>query len=298
MRLALRPAPLDSCPLCGSQWGGSLQTVARAADVSGLIGRELEIKRCSCGLSFTSPIPTEDTSGALYQGRDSSNFDSDGGGVVAVAKNYLARRFLRHVAHSGCRSILDYSTGNGRYANAAAQVFPEATVVASDIMDTAPSGLAQSVTYLTNERVGSSGQHFDFIILRHVLEHSYNPSELLRTLAALLSDQGVLYVEVPNLNCSWRSLAGAHWPGFYAPYHVWQFTGDSLSRAVATAGLSGSVAQVSMPMMGNIISRRLKLRETLSLKAVGVALYPIQWVAEKLGGNASAMSVTARRAKV
>lgn len=295
MTLVLRSAPVDSCPLCGSSLDDTLPVVASAADVSGLVGRELDVRRCTCGLSFTSPIPTESTSALLYEKRDSSNFDAEGGGIVAAVKDRLARDFIRRLAVDACGSVLDYSTGNGRFANAAAQVFPNAAIVASDIIESAPVGLAPSVAYLTNEAVSSSDRRFDLIILRHVLEHSYRPVELLGTLASRLTERGALYIEVPNLACSWRRFAGRNWPGFYAPYHAWQFTPDVLLRVISKVGLTGRVSAVSMPMMGNIVSRRLNLRETLPVKLIGMALYPGQMIAELAGGNASAMGVLATR---
>jgi len=40
---------------------------------------------------------------------------------------------------------------------------------------------------------------FDVIILQHVLEHIKNPKEIIKDIRELLNEDGILYVEVPNL---------------------------------------------------------------------------------------------------
>jgi 2-polyprenyl-3-methyl-5-hydroxy-6-metoxy-1,4-benzoquinol methylase len=55
-----------------------------------------------------------------------------------------------------------------------------------------------------NVRKGSieqikSNEKFDLIILSHVLEHLLNPSVFLKKIKSILSDNGILYIEVPSL---------------------------------------------------------------------------------------------------
>lgn len=41
--------------------------------------------------------------------------------------------------------------------------------------------------------------NFDIILMRHVLEHIYYPKKLLDDIVSLMSDNGILYVAVPNI---------------------------------------------------------------------------------------------------
>jgi len=41
--------------------------------------------------------------------------------------------------------------------------------------------------------------NFDIILMRHVLEHLYYPKKLLEDIVSLISDNGILYVAVPNI---------------------------------------------------------------------------------------------------
>ncbi len=56
----------------------------------------------------------------------------------------------------------------------------------------------------------SAGLRYDLIICSHVLEHLAEPAALLRQLAALLVDGGLLYVEVPDE--IWRGIPIAYDP--------------------------------------------------------------------------------------
>ena len=40
---------------------------------------------------------------------------------------------------------------------------------------------------------------FDIILMRHVLEHIYYPTKLLDDIVSLMSDNGILYIAVPNI---------------------------------------------------------------------------------------------------
>lgn len=294
MKLVLRPAPLAACPLCGQAWGELPSSVAKAIDESHQFTHGFDIRQCRCGLAFTSPIPSEQSAFLLYANRDSSNFDAEGGGIVAVAKDFLARRAIKRMAGANCNAVLDYSTGNGRFANAARALLPDATVVASDLMPDRPSSLSSAVLYSTNTEALDGEGKYDLIILRHVLEHVYHPVELLTSLKRVLSPNGVLYIEVPNLACSWRQFARDRWPGFYAPFHVWHYTPDSLTSIMRLAGLHGDVGQANMPVMGNLVSRAVGLQETLPVKLLGAGLFPFQFLAERVGGQSFAMYALAR----
>ena len=73
---------------------------------------------------------------------------------------------------------------------------------------------------------------FDLIILCHVLEHLVYPDQVIKDLSSLLSDQGLLYVEVPNL-------LKPHAPKCYFGFeHVNFFTPTSLTNIAGVNGLA------------------------------------------------------------
>lgn len=73
---------------------------------------------------------------------------------------------------------------------------------------------------------------FDLIILCHVLEHLINPDRIIKELTGLLSEQGFVYIEVPNLL---KPYAPKCYFGFE---HVNFFTPTSLINVAGVNGLS------------------------------------------------------------
>lgn len=85
------------------------------------------------------------------------------------------------------------------------------------------------------------GTH-DVILINHVLEHMLNPVECLRTIAHHLSEDGVVYVGVPNiLNFDMTALQNAH---------TYYFTPTTLNDVASSAGLleveSGPAEEIHM----------------------------------------------------
>jgi len=70
----------------------------------------------------------------------------------------------------------------------------------------------------------------DAIILSHVLEHLVEPGDALALIRNTLADDGVLYIEVPNL------IHHIHLPGYFAFEHVNYFTPVTLTNLAQRAG--------------------------------------------------------------
>jgi len=68
---------------------------------------------------------------------------------------------------------------------------------------------------------------FDFIIMQHVLEHIKNPKEFMEDVSHILSDDGLLYIEVPNLEMSLKYYAED-----FTLDHVSYFNYQSLERVL------------------------------------------------------------------
>lgn len=80
-------------------------------------------------------------------------------------------------------------------------------------------------------------EHFDAVILWHVLEHVPNLPETLAGAARILKQGGVLAVAVPNRK-SWQArLTGYDWFHLDLPRHYWHFSADWLTSALRENGL-------------------------------------------------------------
>jgi 2-polyprenyl-3-methyl-5-hydroxy-6-metoxy-1,4-benzoquinol methylase len=78
---------------------------------------------------------------------------------------------------------------------------------------------------------------FDVVTMFHSLEHCSDPRTTLNNLSALLADEGVACIEVPNHGCIGFEMYGPCWFHTDAGRHIFFFTKDSLEVALREAGL-------------------------------------------------------------
>lgn len=274
--------------------------IAMAHDFESSRMGDFKIMYCSkCGLGYTEIIPSEETSNLLYSGKSSSDFDAVPGGFIDRIKDFFLASLLKRISKGiKVKSVLDYSTGNGRFAIIASDVFKYAEVLATDFQ-AAPPPLIEAQNAVRCHQVKDSlapvPGKYDLIVLRHVLEHTYHPVEFLQNLAGNLNPNGVMYIEVPNLNAGCAKVFKKYWTGYYVPYHVFHYTKDSLLKAVNAAGLAGVIQETEMPKMGNTVSAITGIKDNVYIKLLGIFLHPIQLGLGFFSNTGSCLCVTARR---
>ena len=79
---------------------------------------------------------------------------------------------------------------------------------------------------------------YDRITLSHILEHVYEPWEILASCYRLLKPGGVLWLETPNMNGNGRAAFGQYWRGLEPPRHLHLFSRKCLRDKVANIGFS------------------------------------------------------------
>jgi 2-polyprenyl-3-methyl-5-hydroxy-6-metoxy-1,4-benzoquinol methylase len=78
-------------------------------------------------------------------------------------------------------------------------------------------------------------ESFDVITCFHLLEHVYQPVELLKRIQTWLKPGGYLYVILPNID-SWEAgIFRSYWYGLELPRHLFHFSPSSLERAARVA---------------------------------------------------------------
>ena len=73
---------------------------------------------------------------------------------------------------------------------------------------------------------------FEAIIMADVLEHLWNPVEVLSKMKNILSEYGLLIIQVPNL-LGFKLPPGNSWG---PPHHLWQFSINTLDRLLSKTG--------------------------------------------------------------
>lgn len=272
----------ETCYNTEANW----QKIIRTEDFESNLG-EFDVYFCKkCKIGFTDPYPTEETTQYLYESRNSKDFDAIRNTFIDHLKDYLSVKQLKQLTHQmDIKNVLDYSTGNGRFAFSAAKAFPNACVDAVDYHVTPPPLFQTSselkVNYYTVTEFPTLVHQYDLIILRHVLEHTHHPIELIKELSTHLSPNGIIYIEVPNLESGYAKFFKKYATLYYVPRHLFHYTSDSLKNIVHRAGLEATIGKNEMPLMGNTISVLLGLnRSNILIQCLGILLHPFQLLIE------------------
>ncbi len=77
---------------------------------------------------------------------------------------------------------------------------------------------------------------FDAITMWDVLEHVYNPRQVLEDIVRLLKVGGIFVVNHPNIDSVDRKIFGDMWLGYELPRHLYLFPGDLLKELMAELG--------------------------------------------------------------
>jgi len=192
------------CPLCNSNQSFDLTNFFSSKDAPISI-----CKRCS--LVFLNPRHSDEWYKSYYKGstsREKDNNRSDiedyeskqyeikGKSVLKfIMNNYDLQLNRMKVLEIGCTSggILRYFRDSG--ASSVTGVDPEKEYVdyANNI-----SGIDVFDGYL-DEFCNKNKDSFNLIIMRHVLEHLFEPLVNLELVYSLLDDNGILFIETPSL---------------------------------------------------------------------------------------------------
>lgn len=119
-----------------------------------------------------------------------------------------------------------------------------------------------------------TSETFDVITCFDVLEHLYQPREIMQRVARWLKPGGIFYVLVPNIESAEGRVFGSYWHGLELPRHLFHYSPKSLSLLAQAAGLqTRSVETHRNPAIG--ISFRYFWHDALS--TLGVKKTPVAY---------------------
>lgn len=135
-------------------------------------------------------------SGAEQKTRDVQTgiFENRTGLIVKYIDSIL------HFKNSG--NILDVGCGNGALLKSFNTVYPNWSVVGTDLNDQFSSevtNISPSAVFINNDNLFNSQIKFDVVTLVHCLEHIVSPYEYLIQLAELLKGDGTIIIQVPDI---------------------------------------------------------------------------------------------------
>jgi SAM-dependent methyltransferase len=80
-------------------------------------------------------------------------------------------------------------------------------------------------------------ESFDVITCFDVLEHLYEPREVMAKVIEWLKPGGIFYVLAPNIDSAEARVFGSYWYGLELPRHLFHYSPASLSYAARSVGL-------------------------------------------------------------
>jgi SAM-dependent methyltransferase len=82
-----------------------------------------------------------------------------------------------------------------------------------------------------------AAESFDAITCFDVLEHLYEPRQIMARVGQWLKPGGIFYVLVPNVDSAEARVFGSYWHGLEMPRHLFHYSPESLKFLAASAGL-------------------------------------------------------------
>jgi 2-polyprenyl-3-methyl-5-hydroxy-6-metoxy-1,4-benzoquinol methylase len=230
------------CPICG---GSQFTSLSSCVDYT-VSHETFDIVCCAnCDFTLTSPRPANERLGKYYQ---SENYISHSNKAVTlldqiylVARNFTLKWKVSllqkyHPSESEL-NILDYGCGTGEFLKACqASGFKIAGVEPSENARTKSSETNRIKIHESIDQLDT--RTFNIITMWHVLEHIPDFETIIQKLKTKLSDDGVLFIAVPNHKSFDAQLYKQFWAGFDVPRHLWHFSPDTMKKVLVKNNLS------------------------------------------------------------
>ncbi|MGI9069732.1 MAG: methyltransferase domain-containing protein [Pyrinomonadaceae bacterium] len=238
------------CPICNvpparlvGRRGGSAHRAA--------LGTECEIWRCErCSLVFPNPMPVPVKGVGQHYEVDADHYfqhhDLEGKALSARAMVTRAKQLT-----GGKGQLLDIGAGRGELLRAASEAGWSAVGIepSASFAEYAARYSGAKIKREPLEQCNFPDASFDVVVLSAVLEHVYNPDEIIKEIARILRPGGALFLDVPNeqglyfrVGNLYQRLRGRDWtvnlaPTF-EPFHVFGFNANALRKLVTKHGFA------------------------------------------------------------
>jgi SAM-dependent methyltransferase len=93
------------------------------------------------------------------------------------------------------------------------------------------------------------GALYDVVVLANVLEHAWDPVQMLAEVRPRLRPEGQVWISCPNAASLWRRVFRRSWVSWHVPYHLWHFSPATLKKVLKRAGYEVSSLQTYTPAL-------------------------------------------------
>jgi len=217
---------INQCPVCGCEVNNRV-LICKDYLVS---GDDFEITACTdCGFQFTNPRPEDDTLGDYYKSEDYVSHSESKKGIInrlfLMARNYTLKKKLKiiHKYGSGKR-MLDIGCGSGSFLDVCKSAGYEANGLEpdGDAREFALKNYGLEVKPI-EDFLHVEDNSIDIITMWHVLEHVSDLRLYFNRFREILSENGTLFIALPNPESKDAQMYGKFWAAFDVPRHLYHF---------------------------------------------------------------------------
>ena len=199
----------------------------------------------SCGLTYLNPRWTKEAYDAYYASEYDPSYRSDVFGPeydsvkYETAKQIFLRLKERNKLPEKPINILDVGSGMGWTSEYFKDnVFDSANYYAIEpslhcVENLKKNNIEVLTTDIDDNWNAQIDFKFDLVIMRHVLEHFMDPVEVLKKISNVLSENGILYLAVPNANNPKLPIR----KNFFRVVHTYYFSPPTLVNCLRLSGL-------------------------------------------------------------
>jgi len=232
---------LNHCIICDS---AAIEQLHRCQDHF-VTGEFFNISVCrECGFYFTNPRPTEADVGRYYASEEYVSHSKTSTGLVNrlfhIARYFTIRHKEKIVRkNTSSKSILDYGCGTGDFLAALKKsgwscygIEPnESARLYAKESNGIHAGDENSFGKIEDASLSA-------ISLWHVLEHVYPIEQRLKDFHQKLTDEGTLFVAVPNMKSFDAKKYGSFWAAYDVPRHIYHFSPATLEQLMKRSGFT------------------------------------------------------------
>lgn len=307
----------SACLLCH---GGLEKSAGELYDTRFGIEGSYEVWRCQeCGLEQIFPVPTPAELGRLYESY--YNFGGERGTSYTRLREWFFSSWLYRMwifldgdisfhGRKGAGRLLDAGCNEGRglriYARNGFQVEglelnPSAAAVARE------EGFTVHVGDTTDF---AAPEAYDVVVLSNVLEHAPDPKKVLSNVHGNLTPGGQLWISCPNSRSWLRRVFGRSWINWHVPFHISQFSPQTVTTLVEKAGFTRieihhvtPALWVAMSIIAKMFAKQgqptRQLRNPVLVATllflIRFAAFPMLWL-QNIRGRGDCLLITASKA--
>lgn len=216
------------CPVCGrKEFAHHLSVKDFTAT-----GEVFNIKRCAqCKLLITTPRPDTASISKYYQ--SSQYISHTGGGKSMMDRVYRAvreRTIKSKLAlinrYQQKLNLLDYGCGTGQFL----ETCKDAGWTVTGVEPSEEARLQIRKDIQVYDDLSKATTQVNAITMWHVLEHVHALDETLARLRSILTNNGTIFIAVPNPESYDAVKYKEHWAGYDVPRHLWHFNKYNLKE--------------------------------------------------------------------